>query len=103
MNVLQANRLQQVVSNKEQALHQAQHAQQETDQQRKQLQRQLQSLQESQEQLQGQLEEALQRRASSEKAVEDLKSQVPHDTLTHTFIPVLTHSNLYEIVENVTA
>ena len=95
MNVLQANRLQQVVSNKEQALHQAQHAQQETDQ--------LQSLQESQEQLQGQLEEALQRRASSEKAVEDLKSQVPHDTLTHTFIPVLTHSNLHEIVDNVTA
>lgn len=82
LTALQANRLQHIVSNKEQALQQAQQAQQETDQQRKQLQRQLQSLQESQEQLQGQLEEALQWRASSDKAVEDLKSMVPH--VTHT-------------------
>ena len=70
---------------KEQALQQAHQAQQETDQQRKQLQRQLQSLQESQEQLQGQLEEALRLRASSDKAVEDLRSKVPSAYLTNVF------------------
>ena len=71
------------MNGKEQALQQAQQAQHETDQQRKQLQRQLQSLQESQEQLQGQLEEALRLRASSDKAVEDLRSKVLHTYLTN--------------------
>ena len=73
------------MNGKEQALQQAQQAQHETDQQRKQLQRQLQSLQESQEQLQGQLEEALRLRASSDKAVEDLKSKVFNTYLTNLF------------------
>lgn len=90
----QATRLQQTVSNKEQALQQAQQAQQETDRQRRQLQRQLQSLQESQEQLQGQLEDALQRRASSEKAVEDLRSKVTVNALSDLDVHQITRLRL---------
>ncbi len=73
---LQVTKLQQALSNKEQAVRQAEQAQEATRQEHQQLQQQLQDLTGSQQKLKEQLGDALQSRESSQEAVQDLTNKV---------------------------